>query len=434
MKTSMRKTGNFIRKNQRLLAVSLLMASIVSCKKGVVEPTVENTEDLNASVSTRALGSNLIWSDDAESSSLFSTYVSKHTATSYAITAASNPVYQGVKSARFELRDSDPEVKNGTRTEISFPDDATNLNRWYSYALYAPSDKFKYDDDDDVISQWHQGGGKTPALCLRVRKDRIFLRILGTWVDIGAFEKDVWRAYVIHVKHSSGSDGLIEIWRDGVKIMNRSGANMYAVTGDIHNPKLKMGIYKSNWNGSGTTMTNIRVLYFDDIRLGNENATYEDMVPTKNGSTPTEPTEPTSPDDGTSSQPPVTEPTSPTTSNSVIDFKLVNSHTEKDVVSITNGATISLSALNIEKANIRAVVSDGASSVKFELSGKQSKSYTDSDAPYALHGDNGDGNFYYGNWNPPALGTYTLKATPYSANKATGTMGTAKTITFTIVK
>jgi hypothetical protein len=427
MKTSMRKTGNFIRKNQRLLAVSLLLASIVSCKKGVVEPTVENSEDLNASVSTKAIG-NLIWSDNADLSTLFGTYVKRHTATSYAITAVSNPVYQGVKSARFELRDSDPEVQSGTRSEISFPD-ATNLNRWYSYALYAPSGQFKYDDDDDVITQWHQGGGLTPALCVRVRKDRIFMRVLGTWIDLGAFEKDVWRAYVMHVKHSAGSDGLIEIWRDGVKIMNRSGANAYKIEGDIHNPNMKLGVYKSNWNGSGTTSTNVRVLYFDDIRLGNENATYADMVPNKNGSTPTDPT---NPDDGTATQPPTTDPTSPTspTTLSVTDFKLVNSATEKDVVSITNGQTISLSTLKIEKANIRAVATSDAKSVKFQLSGQQSKSYTDGAAPFALHGDSGSGNFYYGNWNPPAVGTYTLTATPYAGTTA----GTAKTITFTIVK
>ena len=94
--------------------------------------------------------------------------------------------------------------------------------------------------------------------------------MLGTWIDLGVFEKDKWRAYVMHVKHSSSSDGLIELWRDGVKILNRSGANMYAVTGDYHNPKLKLGIYKSDWNGSGTTQTTQRVIYFDDIKMGNE--------------------------------------------------------------------------------------------------------------------------------------------------------------------
>jgi hypothetical protein len=425
MKTSMRKTGNFIRNNQRLLAVSLAMASIVSCKKGVMEPSVETYADstLNASVSTKAIA-NLIWSDDAEGTSLFSTYVKRHTATSYAITAVSNPFYQGVKSARFELRDSDPEVQSGTRSEISFPD-ATNLNRWYSYALYAPSAQFKYDDDDDVITQWHQGGGLTPALCLRVRKDHLYIRVLGAWTDLGVFEKDVWRAYVLHVKHSAGSDGLIEIWRDGSKILNKTGPNAYKIDGDIHNPNMKLGIYKSDWNGSGTTSTNVRVLYFDDIRLGNENATYADMVPTKNGSTPT------TPDDGTDDNS-TTLPTTPTTPTgmSVTDFKLVNSATENDVMSITDGQTISLSLLKLSKINIRAVATTDAKSVKFALSGQQSKSYTDGAAPFALHGDDGDGNFYYGNWNPPATGTYTLKATPYSGTTA----GTAKTITFTIVK
>jgi hypothetical protein len=428
MKTSMRKTGNFFRNNQRLLALSLAMTSVVACKKGVMEPSVETPygdSTLNAAVSTKAIG-NLIWSDNLEGSSFFYTGVSKQTSTSYGITTVSNPVYQGVKSARFELRDSDPETNNGTRAEISFPD-ATNLNRWYSYAMYAPSAYFKYDSDDDVITQWHQGGGLTPALCLRVKADKLYIRILGTWNELGAFEKDVWRAYVMHVKHSAGSDGLIEIWKDGVKIFNRSGANMYKVEGDLHNPNIKMGVYKSDWNGSGTTSTNIRVLYLDDIRIGNEYATYADMVPTKNGTTTT-----TTPTDGTSSG--STTITTPTTGLAVTDFKLVNSATEKDVMSITNGQTISLSALNLEKANIRAVLSQDAGSVKFALSGLQSKTYTDNSAPYALHGDSGSGNFYYGNWNPPALGTYTLTATPYPSDNASGTAGAAKTITFTIVK
>jgi hypothetical protein len=339
------------------------------------------------------------------------------TATSYAITTVTNPAYQGSKAARFELRDTDPENHSGTRSEISF-DDPTNLNRWYSYALYAPSAYYKADAEDEIITQWHQGGSLTPALCLRVKSDKLYIRILGTtWVELGNFDKDQWHAYVMHIKHSSGSDGLIEIWKDDVKIMNRSGANMYKVEGDLHNPSVKMGIYKSDWNGSGTTATNIRVLYLDDIKIGNENATYADMVPAKNGTTT-----PTTPTDGST--------TLPATGLSVSDFKLVNSATEKDVVSITNGQTISLSALNLTKANIRAVASSTATSVKFELSGTQSKTSTDVAAPFALHGDDGNGNFFYGNWNPPATGTYTLKATPYTGTTA----GTVKTITFTIAK
>jgi hypothetical protein len=435
MKTPMFTKGSLLRRNQRTLTVSLLLATLFACKKenSVMAPTENSSDsDSNGRVSVRAIG-NLLYHENADGSSLFSTYVSKQTTTSYGITASTTQFYNGTKSARFELRDGDPLNNNGTRAEISFPD-ATNLNRWYAYALYAPSAQYKIDSDDDVISQWHQGGGATPALCLRVKNDHIYLRVLGTWIDLGLFEKDKWRAYVMHVKHSAGSDGLIEIWRDGVKIMNRSGANMYSISGDFHAPNWKLGIYKSDWNGSGTTATNIRVLHFDDIKMGNEYATYNDMVPV-GGSTVTPaptPTEPTP----TPTPTPSPEPTSPTTSGqSVVSFALVNSATEKDVLTIADGQTISLSALGLNKANIRAITNPSTlGSVKFELSGTQSKTSYDNKAPYALHGDDGNGNFYYGNWNPPALGTYTLKATPYTEDNVKGTAGTAKTIRFTITK
>jgi len=424
MKTPMLHTSNFFRKNQRLLAVSLFLASLYSCKKGLLEPTtgslIDNT--LTSTVTTNSISS-LLYQENADGLSFLSTYVSKQTETSYGITSSTTQFYNGAKSVRFELRNTDPEANSGTRAELSFPD-AINLNRWYAYALYAPSAQYKIDADDDVITQWHQGGGATPALCLRVKNDRIYLRVLGTWIDLGVFEKDKWRAYVMHVIHSAGSDGLIELWRDGVKIVNRTGANMYAVTGDYHNPKLKLGIYKSDWNGSGTTQTTQRVLYFDDIKMGNEYATYNDMTPVPNNNLTTTPT------DGTSTS------TSTTTSvQSALSFNLVNSETEKDVLTITDGQTISLSALKLSKVNIRAVSSASEpGSVKFSLTGPQSKTYTDNKAPFALHGDNGSGNFYYGNWNPPAVGTYTLKATPYSSDNASGTAGTSKKITFTIAK
>ncbi len=421
----MYKSHNFFRYNRRLLAISLIVASLVSCKKEITEPVDDET--LVNSTSTARISSllSLVWADNIELLTWLSIGVSRQTSTSYGITAVTDPVFQGSKCARFELRSGDRETNGGTRAELSFPP-ITSLNRWYSYAVYAPSAQYKYDEDDEVLSQWHQGGGETPALCLRVRRDRLYIRILGSWVDLGVFEKDKWQAYVMHVKHSSGSDGLIEFWRNGVKILNRSGANMYSLRDDdFHYPYLKMGIYKSDWNGSSTTETSLRVLYYDDIKIGNEWATYEDMAPKPNYTTPTATTEPVSA--------PTSSATS-TTTMSITDFRLVNADTEKEVMSITNGQTISLSELGLTKVNIRVTTTTPSASVKMELSGEQSRRYTDSESPYALHGDDDDGNYYYGNWNPPALGTYTLKATPYTEDDAEGTAGNSKTITFTFVK
>jgi hypothetical protein len=223
-----------------------------------------------------------IYYESAEGNTIFGTYVKKQTTTTYGITIANNIAYTGTKSARFELRDSDAMNNNGTRAEISFPT-ITNLNRWYSFALHFPSIGYAYDKSDEVIMQWHQGGGATPALCLRTKNDRIYLRILGSggtlWIDLGLIDKDKWHSYVMHVVHSSGSSGVIDIWRDDNKILNITGPNMYKVTGDFKNPNWKLGIYKSDWNNSETTATSKRVLYFDDIKMGSEKATYADMKP-----------------------------------------------------------------------------------------------------------------------------------------------------------
>lgn len=222
--------------------------------------------------------SNIIYSETCDGSTIFANYAKKQTSTTHGITIAKDKFYSGSQSARFELRDTDPEVQSGTRAEIVFPE-ANNLNRWYSFAIYFPRDGYAKDDADEVISQWHQGGGKTPALCLRTRNDILYLRVMGVWKSLGTIAKDTWQAYVIHVKHSSGSTGLVEIWLDGKLIFTHKGANMYRVTGDIKNPNWKLGIYKSTWNGTAKTNSKLRVLYFDDIKMGNENATYEEMAP-----------------------------------------------------------------------------------------------------------------------------------------------------------
>ncbi|MBO9204279.1 MULTISPECIES: polysaccharide lyase [Niastella] len=418
MKTSMHKRGNFLQRNQRVLSVSLLLATLAACQKNIDQKPVGIDSDEQVSTKSTSSG-NIIWQEDAEGSSFINTLCTVQTATTYGITQSTNQVFNGTKSARFELRDTDPESHSGTRAEISFPTPTTN-NFWYSYALYMPSAQYKDEAEDEVISQWHGGGGITPAISIRVSNGRLSMRTPDdARTDLGVIEKDKWHTYVYHIIHSSGSDGLIEIWKDGQKIVTRKGASMYAITGDFHLPNWKMGIYKSDWNGTKTTSTNLRVLYFDDIKYANATATYNQMLPVSKlvSTTPPATTQPSLP------------PTN--TSISVSSFSLVDASTEKEVKTITDGSTISLSSLNLTKANIRAVTAGTIANVKLELSGAQSLTATDAAAPYALQGDDGKGNYFYGNWNPPALGKYTLKATPYDAK---GVAGVSKTITFTFSK
>jgi len=110
-------------------------------------------------------------------------------------------------------------------------------------------------------------------------------------------------------------------------------------------------------------------------------------------------------------------------------FTLVNADTEKDIQTLASGATINLSTLPTRNLNIRYNSSTKVGSVVFRLSGETSKSTTESGAPYALFGDN---NSDYNGWTP-SVGSYTLKATPYSENGGDGTASSSTTINFTVV-
>jgi hypothetical protein len=115
-------------------------------------------------------------------------------------------------------------------------------------------------------------------------------------------------------------------------------------------------------------------------------------------------------------------------------FTFVNAHTEKDIRAITNGDTLSLNAIGTAKVNIRfdsALIPAGGS-VKFELTGTKTHTYADNAAPYALFGDDGNGNYNYGSQIP--VGQYTLKATPYSKRKGSGTAGLTVSVNFTITQ
>ncbi len=116
-----------------------------------------------------------------------------------------------------------------------------------------------------------------------------------------------------------------------------------------------------------------------------------------------------------------------TFTSSITSFTLVNATTDQDIQTITNGAVLNLATLPSRNLNIRANTSTATvGSVVFNLSGQQVRNFTEGLAPYALFGDIvGD----YKDWSP-AVGNYTLKATPYSASGGTGNAGTALTISF----
>lgn len=218
--------------------------------------------------------------------------------TNYAFNVVDEPVYMGNKAGRFELRASDPLVNNGKRAEVVVVIGSELNERWYSFAVYLPSKEFGRDSQQEIISQWHQRAdkhlgedGQSPSTALRIKKDRFYLdtgynaaRISEGVVsksrkkiDIGPVTKDAWHEFVIHFIHSYGSDGLIELWHNGSKVIEHKGGNMY---NNMAFPKWKLGVYKASFKSEKSDV-NKRVLYFDNIRVGNRYASFQEMDPRK---------------------------------------------------------------------------------------------------------------------------------------------------------
>ncbi|RAK00290.1 putative secreted protein (Por secretion system target) [Larkinella arboricola] len=105
----------------------------------------------------------------------------------------------------------------------------------------------------------------------------------------------------------------------------------------------------------------------------------------------------------------------------------------RDLVPVRNYPTeleFNLMGLPTRKLNIQATTDPSSiGSVVFKLSGQQTLTHIENAAPYALFKDDG-GNFR--GWTP-AVGSYTLTATPYSGPNGTGTAGDSVTISFTVV-
>lgn len=115
----------------------------------------------------------------------------------------------------------------------------------------------------------------------------------------------------------------------------------------------------------------------------------------------------------------------------VVSFSLINTDTGLPIQTLTSGDTLNLAILPTRNLSIRANTSPATvGSVIFALSGTASRSQVENIAPYALFGGT---NNNYNSWTP-AVGSYTLKATPYPSSKGRGTAGTALTVNFQVTK
>ncbi|MEO0562532.1 MAG: hypothetical protein AAF125_10480 [Chloroflexota bacterium] len=115
----------------------------------------------------------------------------------------------------------------------------------------------------------------------------------------------------------------------------------------------------------------------------------------------------------------------------IAQLVLVDPSTNTDVMPITDGMTVDLVALGLTEIAIRADVNDLTESVQFDFDG-QAAFRTENVEPYLLFGDQSDDDVAI-DGRLLASGSYTVTATPFSENSASGVGGVPTSVTFDII-
>ncbi len=205
------------------------------------------------------------------------------------------PARKGKYSARFELTKADILNYKYSRGDPSksFPEP----EKWFGFSNYLPGD-FVTDPLAEKIAQWHDmpdwnlgENWRSPPVSFGIINGRYYLHIM--WasaavntnlnkdgekkVDLGPVDKMKWNDWVFHIKFSYKSDGILEVWKNKVKVFSLYGPNSF---NDKAYPYFKVGIYKWGWDGwASYSPASKRVLYYDEIRIGNANSNLNAVSP-----------------------------------------------------------------------------------------------------------------------------------------------------------
>ncbi len=174
------------------------------------------------------------------------------------------------------------------RTEIQEKSKATyGVDYWYEFSVYLP-ESYVADNIWEIVAQWHAvpdfnigEDWRNPILSLHTTNGT--WEILSFWDSkkntfasgkreysgskvwsLGNYEINQWITWKFHVRWSHLEDGIIEVWKDGKKVLSHQGPNSF---NDSIGPYFKIGLYKGWMEKEKTSKITQRTLYFDDITI-----------------------------------------------------------------------------------------------------------------------------------------------------------------------
>jgi Polysaccharide lyase len=185
---------------------------------------------------------------------------------------APDPVRAGGAAARFELERGDPVINHGTRAELATALEPRGADRWYALSIYLPAG-WTRDRSPEILAQWHQQASidGNPPLALATHHGQWELLTARDGHDggalVGAYRTGRWTDWLVHVRWSTGPDGVVQVWRDGRPVPGYTdirGPNTYRSPHGIY---LKVGIYKWDWSLKRPSDTTRRTMYLDEVRI-----------------------------------------------------------------------------------------------------------------------------------------------------------------------
>ncbi|HVZ55834.1 MAG TPA: polysaccharide lyase [Chitinophagaceae bacterium] len=262
-----------------------------SIRKVYVDTCLSTPGQPGAGTGTGYTRQNLLVSADFEGSTPFKPFypLNSSSCCAYSVQTSTTVAHTGAQSTLFTLYKTDPIVGAGYRSEIVplYTENAVYNERWVGFSVYLPASFIK-DPAPEVIQQVHAQNSDSPPFAICTQNGNWWIEINydvnGTTkynnIDLGIpYKTGVWTNWVYHVRFSKGTDGLVEVWKDGVKVYSYTGQTQYTnlTAGNYY----KFGIYKWGWQYPTwfTSTSTQRQIYYDDIRIGNEKATYQDVAP-----------------------------------------------------------------------------------------------------------------------------------------------------------
>ena len=192
---------------------------------------------------------------------------------------------------------------------------------WIGWSIYLPAD-FVCDGCEKPNSNWQIHGqihgmpdrGKNkrpgkpneelrnPHLFLEIRESNWYFHIVSdadpvtikknydrnVKYDMGSWSDDAgkWTDWVLNFKldytKKGENGGFVKLYKNGSLVVNDTGGNCF---NDLRGPYFTFGTYKFGW-GKGLPDTNTRTVYFDEIRIGDNNSNFNEVSPIDVSQTP----------------------------------------------------------------------------------------------------------------------------------------------------